>query len=831
MALPVRERVDWEAERVGEGRGLGVAVRVREGGPERVAEAVVDREEVRDGAEGDRLRVVGLREPESEREPDGLWEALGLRLGLGVYVVTVGEAGDGGRVRVGVKVAVARSDRDRVPDVEAVAVVGVRDWEAVCVPERDGVEGVRDAVRVAVRPAVRRRDALRVGDDSVADGLGEVVGAPLRVAEGGERVGLAVWDGVVVAVAVAEGSAVAVAVMLRVRVPEGLPVEHVTLPEGLRAEALPVAGPEADGEAVADADRLRVAEGVADAVAVGVRDGSGVGLRVPESVGVDVGVGEGVQEVTDMDRDVVRRPLEVGVRDGVGVAEDVTLPVRVGGRLWEKERERDTAAVAEGGDGVGVPRAVQEGDQDADGDADTVPGLPEDDAERDPDRDWDPLAVRSALGLRVAVPDLGEGDVVLEPVVGDAVRLRESDDVREPVADAVEVALREGPGVRVGDGGDGVGDGVGLRLRLRERLPEPLQLVVREPVHVDAVRLPVQVRLAVRVAGRDGEGLADGVAERGLAVQLVPVTDRGVPVGVGVRTRVAVSVWETVGEDEGAFEEVAEEPVVVRLGRDTLGVADSERDAVSVGGGVRRGVGVSVRDAGDGLRVAVGSALRDAVEAVAVEDRDGVGDGVRASVAVGVGVLWPGADAEAEQDTDGVRGREADGVAVAEGEAPRVSVVGVGVGERETEAARDMVTVGVAGGVADGGEGLAVAVRLREVAVRVVDTDGVADRVPVALQVMVAVRVGDHDRVEPLRVPRLWVPLADRVPEFDAVGDREGDCVRVRVRDRVGPVRLRVAVAVRERVITSEGGLGERVADAELREHVAVEAETDRDRV
>ena len=380
LALAVEVTVD----RVGVGDRVHV-----DGEAVRVAEALAERrlrEREREGVREGVKVVVGLREAlgdgdglrervRVERDGDAVHETLrDVRVVVGVGGVAL-RVPLAEKVRVGtsVGVSVGEADRERVrvapagrvtvavgvrvggEQVKVAVVVADRERDRVGVGEREA-EGVREALvegpAEVERVALREREGVPERVPVEADGVLVAVGEPVKVrvgapvalrdhealgvqevgvgeADGGERVGVAVTDAVVVAEWVAEAAGVVLRLVVRLLEPERVWVTVREL-EDVRG-------------------RLRVAEGERLAVGVALTEGERLGLQeglelllALGAVGVVLGVG-GVR--------VALAEGAVGVRDGV------TVPVRVEGTvsdgLWvgvgEREEVSDAVWLGDGG--------------------------------------------------------------------------------------------------------------------------------------------------------------------------------------------------------------------------------------------------------------------------------------------------------------------------------------------------------------------------------------------------------------------------------------------------------------------------------------------------
>ena len=592
------EGVEADAEREDVG-GLWVAVKVREA----LGDGAVDCEWL---GLGDRVRVtVPLRVSRAEEEAVAVQEAVdGVREPVDVPVMVrvqlrvmmregltveesvqepvgegVWEGTEGVRLRLKVRLALKDMDeavRDRVEaDREAVPVpLGLRLRGPVAVGEAVGGEGVRvgvalgPALPVTVREGLQVRVTLAVGLrlGVVPDGVG------VRV----PRLGVA--DGVRVPGTENVRLRLTVSAELRVR-EEGVVLRlQVRVEADLEGVAVPV-GPVMDGEWDRGRDIVRVVLNVLEEVdvGVGVRDcetlwvgvRSAVRDRVPEGEGV--GDGEGEWEAGEGLREGLRVPLPVKLGDPV--------PAKVGVRLGvieaEGEWDGDHAAVSEGlqvGLGVGED-GVKEG----------LPGL------------W--------VGVRVVAEKLQEA---VDEWVGEGLAVREGRE-GEGVGVALDVALREPVGTRLGDG-ELLMEGVGVALGLGEAVHvETVEVRLRD-VEWETVEETVVVgwvvRLAVglRVGLRDGEGVRVEVAVREVSDEL----------RVTARVCVEVRETETGGVTLGVGVTVTLERV--REAEPGLSVAEAAR------------LCVPDRDWGDGVkvRVADGERVEDALRDREGRDGDGV---------------------------------------------------------------------------------------------------------------------------------------------------------------------------------------------------------------
>ena len=651
-------------------------------------------------------------------------------------------------------VAVRVRVRDRLRVCTAGAVtegvcVGLAEGlrgEAVCVPEGEP-EGRGDADLVAV--AVFR-------------------GEP----DGGERVGVTVWERVGVTVyqrladTVPDAVQVGVVVVVRPRVPVQEPVA-VALAAGLR-----VTDDGERAEAVAEAGAVTVAVGDAEAVA-----GEGVGVGEGEGVRVPVRVRVGTQETVALEGEADTGD-HVAVRLGVGVreAEKVRVASAVGVRDWE--------AVREVGEGVG-DREDEGGDGEGEG------GV---------------LSVKVSVGDGVAVR-VGVGDVRLPvplrvPVrprlplheavpVAVAVGAADGELLPDPVAVGDRVPLRVG--VRVCEGGDWVpeavgdspqvavplllaeadgGDGVSVAVHVSDRPWVPVEVAVA----LDAVAVGdgdwVRTRVPVPDSGTEAEGERDMVREGydGVATRL------GLPVGERVAVRVLTDgLWtDGVREGEGVWLAVRVAMALAVTVTVTVGtaVAVAEREAVLSVGLRTEAVGVAER-----VPESRGDAVRDGMAVSGCEPDGGVWLPVAVCPALAVR-LW---------DTEHVAARVVVGrcVPVGEGEALRVAVHDGALSVRDVVGVKVAVKLPVPLGVSDGGD-----------RVGVVLNEGVGRGEGLGVRLTVeTVPVPERDRVwtrVPDPVSDREVGVAERVVESREDGVSDG--VAVAGPDRDGRDRLPVAV-------------------------------------
>ena len=404
-----------------------------------------------------RVLRVGVAESrdgvtEGETVPLGLVEADAVGLSARVTVVHVR---DGVGLWLGLGVGLGAEGVEVVLGVCVRAGVGVRDRV-----------GVGECVGVAVRRREGVADAVRVGGETVAEGLG--LPLPLRVG-------------------VAEGVELGTAVPLRVS-------EGVEVWEG---EAVTE---EQEAEAEEECDRVEVGVRVGTMVAVGVRDGGdretewlpdGEKVRVARGVGLFVAVPECV---------------------AVGVLRVPVQPLRLA--VQDSETE---------GEAVGLPGLPDREQEEADAE------MPEADAETDqkpePDEVRVGVGVGVRLGGRLAVADEVSEDSVAVAVPWEGVKLRlqvrlwVSDGVTEGVPDREAEVL--GVGLREADEGEREGlqaEGVSVALWVKVGLGDPGDSVL---VGGGAVR--DTEALAVRVE-RDGDR-EPGDAEREPEAVVVTVED------------------------------------------------------------------------------------------------------------------------------------------------------------------------------------------------------------------------------------------------------------------------------------------------------------------
>ena len=539
-------------------------------------------------AEGRVTEVV--KRVDSVGEELGEWLREGVAKGEGER-----DSVGGGRVRVGVRVAVAEGVGG---DGVALRVWG-RDGEALSVPVREALqecEPVRENVWVGAALGVgvcERGEAVRVEgvqEMETRERVGLWVGDSVREKE-------KVWEAALETEAVTEGDG-GLDVGVGDGDAEGTLRVGLGLLEGLRVREADVAlreSLERVRDAVPEGDQVRVgtAEAVDESVGVRVRvqETEAVGpvgvramLQVRE-VQVALGLGLGLLE-----QEALREELSGGLRVGVGEADAEVEADRVGAVA---ENVRVGAPVWEGlGLEVGLAVHVQE-----------------------PVGVWENVAVGAVRdGVVVAVRDWLVVPVMVGTVLGEALGLREtvcahdSDLVGLGVTE--EEVLREaGVAERVAhEDKEAVGepekekvsgwvrDGVRVAECVVVQTWVEVALVVPVVVGVGGLLVSEAV-LSVGVAGRVNEGLAEG----GEAVQVVEGDTAAVAVRDIVGDRVRTE-QEPVGE---------------------VGVELEVRDLVSVG--MKDGEWV-----GDELREGLGETLMDRGEWVVV------GDGVKEAEGVGV---------------------------------------------------------------------------------------------------------------------------------------------------------------------------------------------------